>query len=197
MDNRKWIFAGLIGLVFVFSGYNLYSYFSQQQAIQIEEDRLAQERRAERERDRAERADAQATEQQRLAEERQARAAAQAQEEAERHAQRDQDRLEAEANARIAREAREQAQREADQAHLEERIARARTRSQIEDFSPETLNQIRTMSPRYLEANPDKALYVHSIPENARVYPNGYGQVLLYRDQSTLGSDAGGGRIVR
>jgi hypothetical protein len=58
MDNRKWIFAGLIGLVFVFAGYNLYSYFSQQQAIQIEEDRLAQERRAECERDRAERADA-------------------------------------------------------------------------------------------------------------------------------------------
>jgi hypothetical protein len=186
MNNRKWIFASLIGLVFVFAGYNLYSYFTEQQAIQVEEDRLAQERRAERERDRAERAAVQVAEEERLAEERQVRAAAQAQEEAERQAQRDQERLEAEANARIAGEAREQAQREADQARSEERIARARSRDQIEDFSPEVINQIRTMSPRYLEANPDEALYVHSIPENARVYPNGYGQVLLYQDQSTF-----------
>ena len=45
MENRKWIFVGIISLVFVFAGYNLYSYFTEQQAIQIEEDRLAQERR--------------------------------------------------------------------------------------------------------------------------------------------------------
>lgn len=186
MENRKWIFAGVISLVFVFAGYNLYSYFTEQQAIQLEEDRLAQERRAARDAERAERAAAQAVEQQRLEEERQVRAAAQAQEEADRQAQRDQDRLEAEANARVEREAREQAQREADQARLEERITRARTREQIEDFSPEVISQIRTMSPRYLETNPTEALYVHSVPENGFVYPNGYGQVLLYRDQSTF-----------
>ena len=171
MDNRKFIFVGLIGLIFIFAGYNLYSYFKEQQAIQIEEDRLAQERKAQRERDRAERDATQAAERQRLEDERQARAAAQAQEEAERQAQRDQERLEAEAKARVEREAREQAQREADQARLEERIARARSREQIEDFSPEVISQIRTLSPRYLEANPNEALQVHTVPENGFVYP--------------------------
>lgn len=186
MDNRKLIFAGLIGLVFVFAGYNLYSYFVKQQAIQVEEDRLAQERQAQRERDRAERAAAQADEQQRLEEERQAQAAAQAQEKAERQAQRDQERLEAEAKARVEREEREQAKKEQEQARLEERIAQVRTKEQIEDFSPEIIQQIRSLSPRYLEANPDEALSVYSIPENTRVYPNGYGQVMLYQDQSTF-----------
>jgi hypothetical protein len=186
MENRKWIFVGVISLVFVFAGYNLYSYFTEQQAIQIEEDRLAQERRDARDAERVERAAAQAAEQQRLEEEREDRAAQQAQEEAERLAQRDQERLEAEANARIEREEREQAQREADQARLEDRITRARTREQIEDFSPEFVTQVRTVSPRYLEANPEEALSVYSIPANGQVYPNGYGTVLLYRDQTTF-----------
>jgi hypothetical protein len=186
MNNRKWIFAGLIGLVFVFAGYNLYSYFSQQQAIQIEEDRLAQERRAERERDRAERDAAHATEQQRLSEERQARAAAQAQEEADRQAQRDQERLEAEANARIAREAREQAQREADQAGLEERIARARSREMIEDFNQDGIDYVRTVSPRYLEANPAEALQVYAVQENEGRRSTGFGRRILFQDQTTF-----------
>ena len=186
MGNRKFIFVGLIGLIFIFAGYNLYSYFKEQQAIQIEEDRLAQERKAQRERDRAERAATQAAEQQRLEDERQARAAAQAQEEAERQAQRDQERLEAEAKARVEREEREQAKKEQEQARLEERITQVRSREQIEDFSPEVISQIRTLSPRYLEANPNEALQVHTVPENGFVYPNGYGKVMLYQDQSTF-----------
>jgi hypothetical protein len=186
MDNRKWIFAGLIGFVFVFAGYNLFSYFKEQQAIQVEEDRLAQERRVARDAERAERAATQAAENQRSEEERQARIAQQAEEEAERQAQRDQERLEAEAAARVTREAREQAELEAEQERLQQRIIRARTREQIEDFSPEFVSQIRTLSPRYLQANPDDALFVHSVPDNARVYPNGFGQVVLYRDQSTF-----------
>ena len=64
MENRKWIFVGVISLVFVFAGYNLYSYFTEQQAIQIEEDRLAQERRDARDAERVERAAAQAAERQ-------------------------------------------------------------------------------------------------------------------------------------
>ena len=184
--NRNLIIASVIGVVFLFAGYNLYSYFGDQQAIQAAEDLRAEQRRVEREAERVERAAAQAAEQQRLEEERQARVAAQAQEEAERQAQRDQERLEAEAKAQVEREAREQAKREKEQARLEERIARARSREQIEDFSPEFVNQIRTLSPRYLQANPDDALFVHSVPDDARVYPNGFGQVVLYRDQSTF-----------
>jgi hypothetical protein len=186
LNNRKWIFAGLIGFVFVFAGYNLFSYFQEQQAIQVEEDRLAQERRAAQDAERAERAAAQAAEAQRLEEERQARIAQQAEEEAERQAQRDRERLEAEAAARVAREAREQAELEAEQERLQERITRARSITQIEDFSPEFVDRIRTVSPRYLKANPDDALAVHTVPENARVYSNGYGKVFLYRDQTTF-----------
>jgi len=186
MNNRKWIFAGLIGLIFVFAGYNLYSYFGEQQVIQAERERVIQERQIERDRERTERAAIRAGEQAKLEADQQAQADLRAAEEAEREAQRAQERAEAEANARIAREAREQAEREQDQARLEARITQARTREQIEDFSPETINQIRTVSPRYLQANPDEALFVNVIPENGFVYPNGFGQRILLRDQTSF-----------
>lgn len=186
MNNRKMLFAGLIGFVFIFAGYNLFSYFKEQQAIQIEEDRLAQERRIARDAERAERAAKQADEAARQEEERQQRLARQEQEAADRQAKQDQERLEAEATARVAREAREEAQREAEKARLAERITRARSIAQIEDFSPEFVSRIRTLSPRYLEANPDDAFGVYNIPENARAYSNGYGKAILYRDQTTF-----------
>lgn len=186
MENRKWIFVGIISLVFVFAGYNLYSYFTEQQAIQIEEDRLAQERRDARDAERVERAAAQTAEQQRLSEERQARAAQQAQEEADRQEQRDQERLEAEANARVEREAREQAEREADQARLEERITRARSREMIEDFNQDGIDYVRTVSPRYLEANPDEALQVYTVEENVGRRDTGFGQRILFQDQTSF-----------
>jgi hypothetical protein len=151
MTNRKWIFAGLIGLVFVFAGYNLYSYFKEQQAIQLEEDRLAEERRVQREAERqaaiaaeeAERAareaeaEAQRLEEERLAEERRLA----------REAEREAERLEAE---------RQQAEREA--ARLAERVARARTRERIEEVPQELIEQIGGLSSRYITDNPGEFL---------------------------------------
>ena len=55
MTNRKWIFVAVIGVVFLFAGYILYSYFQEQAAIAAQEDRQAEERRIERDRVAAER----------------------------------------------------------------------------------------------------------------------------------------------
>ena len=52
MKNPKLIFAIVLSVVFCFAGYNLWSYFKEQQAIQIEEDRLAEEWRIQREQER-------------------------------------------------------------------------------------------------------------------------------------------------
>lgn len=48
MNNRKYIIAGVVAVLFTFAGYNLYTYFKTQQAIQLEQDQRAEERRAAR-----------------------------------------------------------------------------------------------------------------------------------------------------
>lgn len=186
MNKRVVVIASLVGVVFLFAGYNLYSYFQTQAEIAAQEQQLAQERRLERERQNAQREAERRAEQERLEAEKAARIAQQAQDEAEQKARRDLERVQAEAKFEQERKEREQAEQEQEQAQLEERIKRARSREQIEDFSPEIITRLRSMSPRYLEANPDEALFVHSVPENGRVYPSGYGTPILYRDQSTF-----------
>jgi len=48
VNNRKYAITGVIAFLFLFAGYNLYSYFKTQQAIQLAEDQHAEERRIER-----------------------------------------------------------------------------------------------------------------------------------------------------
>jgi hypothetical protein len=151
MSNRKWIYAGLIGLVFVFAGYNLYSYFTEQAAIEAEEERLAEERRLQREA------------------ERQAAVEAEEAERAAREAEAEARRLEEERLAeerRLAREAEEEAARieaerlraEQEAALLAERIARARTLRRIEEVPQELIDQIAGLSSRYITDNPGEFL---------------------------------------
>ena len=151
MKNPKLIFAIVLGVVFCFAGYNLWSYFKEQQAIQIEEDRLAEERRVQRE------------------QERQARIAAVEEERRQREAEAEARRLEEERLAeerRLAREAEEEARRqeaerlraEQEAARLAERIARARTLERIEEVPQELIDQIAGLSSRYITDNPDEFL---------------------------------------
>lgn len=185
MNKRIVIIASLVGVVFLFAGYNLYSYFKEQAAIAALEERLEQERRLERERKAAERVAAEKAEIERIAAERKAIEERKAAEAAAREAENEQKRLEAEAKAKLEREERESAKKAEEAARLAERIQKARSISQIEDFSPEMLTTIRTLSPRYLEANPEEALEVIAVGENTRVLPTQWGKRTLVVDQTT------------
>lgn len=160
MNRRNLIIAALIGVVFVFAGYNLYSYFQTQAEIAAEEERLEEERRIERERQRAEEEAARQAEQERLASERAAQEERERQEAAAREAEAERLRLEAEARVRLEQEAREAERLERERAQREERIARARAVTEIEGLGDDAIAAIRGLSPRYIRDNPGEFLDV-------------------------------------
>lgn len=156
MTNRKWIFVAVIGVVFLFAGYNLYSYFQEQAAIAAQEERQAEERRIERERVAAEREAArQAEAAQREAELQAARAA----EEAQRRAD-----AEAREAARLAEQARQAAadaerlerERAAEAERLRDRIARARELQGFEGIRWDTVEELNVLSSRYVTDHPEE-----------------------------------------
>ena len=156
MNNRTYLFAGVIAVVFAFAGYNLYSYFQEQAVVAAEQERIAEERRIERDQERAAAAVARQEEAARLEEERLARQERERLEAAEREAERERARLEAEASAQLEREAREAERQEQARIAREERTARARAVTDIEDLGEEVLRAIRGLSPRYITDNPEE-----------------------------------------
>lgn len=151
MKNQKLIFAAVIGVVFCFAGYNLWSYFKEQQAIQMEEDRLASERKIAREQERKDRLAADAA----------------AQQEAE--AKKEADRLERKRAAEAKRLADEQAaderrieietaKAEKAAARLAERIREARTLKRAEDIPADVIQQLNSVSNRYIRDKPEEFL---------------------------------------
>jgi len=158
VTNRKWIFVAVIGVVFLFAGYNLYSYFQEQAVIAAEEERLAEERRIERERLAAERAAArQAEAAQREAELQAARDAEEAQRRADEEA-REAARLAEEAR-RVAEEA-EQAEQERifREERLQNRLARAREIQGFEGIRWDTVEELNVISSRYITDHPEEFL---------------------------------------
>jgi actin-related protein len=182
MNKRNLIIASVIGVVFLFAGYNLYSYFQSQAEIAIQEEQLAAERQIERERQQAQRDAEREAEEARQAEEtRQAGERRDAERAAEQQRQ-EQARLDAEAQREANQLAAQQDRTDRDAERLAQRIARARTVERIEDFDEAALIRLRSMSPRYLLDNPEAATEVISIPANARVLSTGR---RFLRDQST------------
>jgi hypothetical protein len=175
MSKRILIIASVIGVVFLFAGYNLYSYFQTQAVIAVEKERAAEERRVERETKRA------AEEARKAAELRQAeeRAAAERAAIVERQ---EQQRLADDAQRKAQREAGEKATADREAERLAKRIERAREVEFIETFDEEALNRIRAMSPRYLRDNPAVATEIISIPPNSWVMGR---TPRLMKDQST------------
>jgi len=167
VNNRTYLFAGVIAVVFVFAGYNLYSYFQEQAVVAAEQERQAEERRIEREQERAAAAAARQEEAARLEEERLAQQERERLEAAEREAQRERARLEAEAVAQLEQEAREAERQEQARLAREERIARARAVTDIEGLGEEVLRAIRGLSPRYITDNPEEfqGVYPGASPE--------------------------------
>lgn len=182
MNKRVLVIASVIGVVFVFAGFNLYSYFKEQQAIQMEEDRLALERQQQRERERLERAAAEKAEQERLAAERQAEEERRAAERVAEEQRREQERLAAEAERQAEMDAADQEKRDRAAQELARNLQRAREVDLIEGMDEAELRTVRGMSPRYLLEHPEVATEVLSIGPNTRHLG---GARRFLKDQST------------
>jgi len=147
MNTQRTIFAAVVAVVFLFAGYNLYSYFKEQQAIQQAEDRQVELRKIQKEQERQQREDdkqVRIAEKQRQQEaERQARIEAEKQEEAER---------EAKIQERLAEAERKK------EAQVQARIQLARTPKHIEGIPQDTINKFNSVSARYIREHPDEFL---------------------------------------
>lgn len=184
MNNRTYLFAGVIAVVFVFAGYNLYSYFQEQAVVAAEQESITEERRIEREQERAAAAAARQEEAARLEEERLAQQERERQEAAEREAERERIRLETEARAQLEREAREAERLEREGVERKGRIARARAVTEIEGLGDDAIAAIRGLSPRYIRDNPGEFLDVFpSLAQGERVM--GVDNRILLQGEST------------
>lgn len=185
MKEKKYLFAAVLGVVFLFAGYNLYSYFSTQAVREAEEARLAEEAKLAKEAERARIAAEKQAEAERKEAERQAVLDEEERKRAEDAAQRaEEERLyqEAEAAAKAADEAERQ---RVEDVRTQELLERARTRQTIEDFSEDMITQVRSMSPRYIADHPEEFHQVYDTQAGARALGGGYGQRLLFQDGTT------------
>lgn len=185
MKEKKYLFAAVLGVVFLFAGYNLYSYFSTQALREAEEARLAEEAKVAKEAERARLAAEKQAEAERKEAERQAILEEEERQRAEDAAKRaEEERLDQEAEA--AAKAVDDAERQRiEEEKVQELLARARTRQTIEDFSEDMIAQVRSMSPRYIADHPEEFLQVYDTQAGARAFGGGYGQRLLFQDGTT------------
>ncbi len=182
MNKRVVVIASVIGVVFLFAGYNLYSYFQTQAEIAAQEERLAEGRRLESERQKAEREAEKRAEQERLEAQRKAEEERRTAERAAQAERKEQERLAAEERRKAEQEARDQADREREAARLAKKIERAREVPDIEGMDEAELRELRAVSPRYLRDNPQIATEVFTLDPNVQRLG---GQRRFFKDQST------------
>jgi flagellar biosynthesis GTPase FlhF len=156
MKNPKFIFAAVLAVVFCFAGYNVWSYFKEQQVIQAEEDLRLQQRQADRDAERLRKsqeleaqrlADEQAQERDHLAEE--TRKAEEAQ-------QRQEAKIKAEAEAEVRRNEKAAAQAAQSAERLADKTRKARTITHVPEIRREILIEIAKLSPRYIQDKPEE-----------------------------------------
>lgn len=166
MNKRNLIIASVIGVIFLFAGFNLYSYFKEQQAIQAAEDLRVEQRQIARDAERKQKAeeleaqrtaDREAKEQARL--EREAREAEEAQ-------LRKEARIKAEAEAERRKAEQENERAEQDAKRLAERTKEARTLTRVPEIRSEILLELSKLSPRYAVDHPDEFLKATFGPQN-------------------------------
>ena len=158
MNNKKLIFAAVVGVVFLFAGYNLYSYFKTQQAIQVEEDQAAEARRIQREQERQAQAAEVRSQQEREAAARLAERAAEEQRRADEAAKREEARIAEEARRAVANAQAEEDRLAQEEARMQEKILNARTLRQIEGIRSDTVAELNSVSPLYITDHPDEFL---------------------------------------
>lgn len=154
MNTQRAILAAVVAVVFLFAGYNLYSYFGHQSELQETKDQQAQER-------------LQAKERQRLAKEEQRRQAAaerkreQQKEErlaAERKAKQEETRQLAEKKREEKRQVAIALKKKKDEAYLQSRILEARTPKHIEGIPDDTITKLNSVAVRYIRGRPQDFL---------------------------------------
>ncbi len=158
MKNKKVMFAAIVGIVFLFAGYNLYSYFKTQQAIQVEEDRVTEERRIERDQERQTREAETQAQQERAEAERVAERAAEEQRRADEAAKREEARIAEEARQAVADARAEEDRLAQEEERMQARILKARTLRQIEGIRSDTVEELNSVSPRYISDHPEEFL---------------------------------------
>ena len=147
MNIQKTIFAGVVALVFLFAGYNLYSYFKEQQAIQQAEDRQAEARHVQKRQKQEQRV---AEKKARIVEEEDKRnAERQKREEAKKQKQAE---LEAKKQERLAEAKRKKEEQ------LQARILEARTPKHIEGIPKDAIDRLNSFSARYIRDHPNEFL---------------------------------------
>ena len=182
MSKRNLIIASVIGVIFLFAGFNLYSYFKEQQAIQAAEDLRIEQRQIAREAERQQKA--QELEAQRIAdrEVKERARLAEAARLAELEEQREEARLKAEAEAKL-REAEQERARAAQQAkQLAARTQKARTLTRVPEIRSEILIELSKLSPRYAEDHPEEFLNASFGPQNLSSYAD---QKVMVHDGTT------------
>lgn len=180
MNTQRTIFAAVVAVVFLFAGYNLYNYFSNQSEIQAQKELEAERAATERERRKAAQAEArqqakaerlrQQQEEERLAAERRATQEAKRQKEAE------------------EREARRQEglalKKKKEEERLQARIELARTPKHIEGLPEEAIEQFNSIAARYIRDNPDEFRNVTF--SDKKLYPRRSGKRLLKEGTNPL-----------
>ena len=147
MNIQKTIFAGFVALVFLFAGYNLYSYFKEQQAIQQAEDRQAEARRVQKQQKQEQR---EAENKARLVEEENKRISErQKREEAKKQKQAE---LEVKKQERLAEAKRKK------EGQLQARVLEARTPKHIEGIPQDAIDRLNSLSARYIRDHPNEFL---------------------------------------
>jgi len=178
VNDRKWIFIAVIGVVFLFAGYNLYSYFQNQAAVAVEEERIAAERNIEREQQATAREEARIEEQTRLDAEQAAQDAAQEQRVAEENRAREE--------AILAEEAENQERtRNADEDQLQRALARAREIRSYEGIRYQDIDKLLLMSPRYIFDHTDEFLSPRFSAADFGNPPSS-STMVLFEDSTTL-----------
>ena len=152
------MFAAIIGVVFLFAGYNLYSYFKTQQAIQVEEDRVTEERRIERDQVRQAREAEARVLQERQEAELLAERAAEEQRRADETVKREEARIAEEARVVVAQARAEEERLAQAEERMQAKLLKARTLRQIEGIRSETVEELNSVSPRYITDHPDEFL---------------------------------------
>ncbi len=166
MNKRNLIIASVIGVIFLFAGFNLYSYFKEQQAIQAAEDLRIEQRQIARDAERKKKAEA--LEAQRAADnaaQEQARLDREARE-AEEAQLRQEAWIKAEAEAERRQAQKEQERAEQDAKRLADRTKKARTLTRVPEIRSEVLFELSKLSPRYAEDHPDEFLKATFGPQN-------------------------------
>jgi len=154
MNTQRTIFAAVVAVVFLFAGYNLYNYFSNQSEIQAQKELESQKIVAEREKREAEKAEARQQAQAERKREQQKEERLAAERRATQQAKREKEAEEREAK----RQESLALKKKKDEERLQAKIQRARTPKHIEGISVDIIVRLNSVSARYIRDKPDEFL---------------------------------------